>query len=532
MEDSQETQFISDFELVRTLGQGSSGKVKLAVQRETGMQVAIKIIKKSAFRRGDNLQLKIRREIALMHITDHPHLLKLLDVYESPRHLYMIMEYASKGELFDYLVKHTSLKEDVAMRFFRQIIFGLEYLHNMGICHRDLKPENILLDDHLNIKIADFGFARFIQSNIAETSCGSPHYAAPEVIRGQPYEGKKADIWSCGVILYALLAGYLPFEDYNIRNLLAKVKRGVFIMPNHFSPGIKAMISGMIQVDPAARLTIPQIKQMDAFWIGLNRDYTLPKPPPLPNFNDPIPEESLKQWVVDLLFKIGYPDKDELLKELTSPGPAQSKVFYKMIVTRILIDQINWEDEDDSVAVSPDILISSPPPQAYVAGVGPFHRYAQGVPGTSGPGSIGPQSLAVKPEWAAQISDVSNKSAIATPGEVKADGDAEKFAEPYETQTIEIDNMELSEIMLCFQRTADQCLMKWIHPDDFTLLTRSYDHHTYIEVKAEYLPSSETGFLITLYLWNGTQESSDLFTNFITCIQTYLENFAGGKEFT
>ena len=196
--------------LVRSLGEGTTGKVKLAIERATDRQCAIKIISKSLFERKPHLQVKIQREIALMRLVDHPHLLKLIDVLESPSNLYIVLEYASHGELFDYLVEHRSLSDEEAARFFRQIIYGLEYLHSLGICHRDLKPENILLDENFNIKIADFGFARFVKANIAETSCGSPHYAAPEVIKGIPYDGKCADVWSCGVILFALLAVCFP----------------------------------------------------------------------------------------------------------------------------------------------------------------------------------------------------------------------------------------------------------------------------------------------------------------------------------
>ncbi|OHT13108.1 CAMK family protein kinase [Tritrichomonas foetus] len=199
-------QVIGPYLLIKTLGVGTTGKVKLAVNQETKQEVAIKIIAKTTFQQRPNLHIKIQREIALMRLVDHPHLLKLVDVLESPRHLYIVLEYASRGELFDFLVEHRCLKEDVALKFFRQIIYGLEYLHSLGICHRDLKPENILLDDQCNIKIADFGFARFVKSSIADTSCGSPHYAAPEVIRGESYDGRAADVWSCGVILYALLA--------------------------------------------------------------------------------------------------------------------------------------------------------------------------------------------------------------------------------------------------------------------------------------------------------------------------------------
>ncbi|OHT04233.1 CAMK family protein kinase [Tritrichomonas foetus] len=196
---------VGDYVLLSTLGSGSTGKVKLAEHKTTGRKVAIKIIKKSTVEEQPDLAIKIRREISLMRLFDHPHLLQLVDVMESQAHLYIILEYASHGELFDFLVESGSLSVDDAVKFFRQIIFGLEFLHNHAICHRDLKPENILLDEFDNIKIADFGLARWMKSNIAETSCGSPHYASPEVIKGEPYDGRKSDIWSAGVVFYTLL---------------------------------------------------------------------------------------------------------------------------------------------------------------------------------------------------------------------------------------------------------------------------------------------------------------------------------------
>lgn len=199
-------QALGPYVIQRILGEGTTGKVKLAYHRETGQQVAIKIISKSAFDHKPNLQTKVQREIALMRVIDHPNVLKLIDVLESSRHLCIVLEYAQNGELFDFLVERHYLPVEMAMDFFRQIVLAIEYLHYHGICHRDLKPENILLDSHHRIKIADFGFARWVKSRVTETSCGSPHYAAPEVIRGIPYDGKKADIWSLGIILFALLA--------------------------------------------------------------------------------------------------------------------------------------------------------------------------------------------------------------------------------------------------------------------------------------------------------------------------------------
>ena len=197
---------IGPYVLSHTLGEGSCGKVKLAVNKETGEEVAIKIIPKSEFMQNSDLLAKVQREISLMKIVNHPGILKLIDVLESQKHLYIVMEYAKQGELFDYLVTNHYLEPKVAIDFFRQIVCTVEYLHSLGICHRDLKPENILLDSCTRIKLADFGFARWVKSSLTETACGSPHYAAPEIIKGHPYDGKIADIWSLGVILYALLS--------------------------------------------------------------------------------------------------------------------------------------------------------------------------------------------------------------------------------------------------------------------------------------------------------------------------------------
>lgn len=198
-------QEVGNYIIEQSLGEGTTGKVKLGVHKEKKTKFAIKIINKTQFTNKPDLQRKIYREIALMRLLNHPHVLKLEEVCESPRHLYIVLEFAQHGELFDFLVSHKKLPIPMAIEFFRQIIYGLDYLHTHAICHRDLKPENILLDQFDRVKIADFGFARWLRNNVADTSCGSPHYAAPEVIRGLHYDGRLADIWSCGVILYALL---------------------------------------------------------------------------------------------------------------------------------------------------------------------------------------------------------------------------------------------------------------------------------------------------------------------------------------
>ena len=232
-----------------------AGLVKLGLHCVTGKKVAVKIINREKL--SESVLQKVEREIAIMKLIEHPHVLGLFDVYENKKYLYLILEHVSGGELFDYLVKKGRLTPKEARRFFRQIISALDFCHSHSICHRDLKPENLLLDDKNNIRIADFGMASLqMEGSMLETSCGSPHYACPEVIRGEKYDGRRADVWSCGVILYALLVGALPFDDDNLRQLLEKVKRGVFHIPHFVPPECQDLLRGMIEVDANKRLTV------------------------------------------------------------------------------------------------------------------------------------------------------------------------------------------------------------------------------------------------------------------------------------
>lgn len=163
---------------------------------------------------------RVAREIHILKLIRHPTIIQLYEIIESSKQLYLIMEYASGGELFDYIVAKGKVKEYEACKFFQQIIDGVEYLHKLNIVHRDLKPENLLLDQNKNIKIVDFGLSNtYKPGDTLHTACGSPCYAAPEMIAGQRYYGSNVDIWSCGVIMFALVCGYLPFEDPNTTNL-------------------------------------------------------------------------------------------------------------------------------------------------------------------------------------------------------------------------------------------------------------------------------------------------------------------------
>lgn len=348
---------IGDYIIIKSLGSGSYGKVKLAEHKVTGQKVAIKIVKKSVFISTPEMQEKIQREISIMRLLDHPHLLKLVDVYESVRHLYIVLEYAAHGELFDFLVDRGSLSVELATYLFRQLIYGLEFLHTHQICHRDIKPENILLDSHDNVKIADFGFARWMPDNTAYTACGSPHYTAPEVIIGLPYDGRSSDIWSCGVVFYTLMCGRLPFDEPTVRKLLARVRSGRFVMPE-FPNDIKDLIGKMLTVDPAKRITIPEIKQHPAFRLGLSPLYKCPTPQPLPQNLPPIDVSKVPPESMLVLHQLGFTD-EELERDLTCESHTVAKEFCFMLNRLISFDNINWPEAPEPLIAPPMMLSPS-----------------------------------------------------------------------------------------------------------------------------------------------------------------------------
>ena len=260
---------VGDYIILNTLGTGTFGRVKLAEHVITGQKVAVKIINKQKMHQM-NMHEKLSREIDILKVMAHPHVIRLYELIDSPTELFMVMEYVSGGELFDYIVHKVRLRESEARRLFQQIISGVEFCHSHMVCHRDLKPENLLLDKDLQIKIADFGLSnRMWDGEFLKTSCGSPNYASPEVVSGKFYAGPETDVWSAGVCLYALLCGSLPFDDENVPNLFRKIKHGNFTLPGHISADAKDLIVQMLVVDPTKRLTIPQIRKHRWFRVGL-----------------------------------------------------------------------------------------------------------------------------------------------------------------------------------------------------------------------------------------------------------------------
>ncbi|PBK75783.1 Pkinase-domain-containing protein [Armillaria solidipes] len=269
---------LGEYTVIKDIAEGTFGIVKMAIHTITGHRVAMKYISKKAINR-EKTKTRVRREFEYMRALRHPHIIKLYEVISTPTDIIFVLEYAG-GELFNHIVTHGKMKESEARRFFQQIISGIEYSHRLKIVHRDLKPENVLLDDNLNVKIADFGLSSVISDgDFLSTSCGSPNYAAPEVIRGGIYAGPEIDVWSSGVILYVMMCGRLPFEDDNVQLLFSKISQGIYFMPPTLSPGAQHLIHAMLAVDPVKRITVPEIYRHPFFTTNLPR-YLSPLPPP------------------------------------------------------------------------------------------------------------------------------------------------------------------------------------------------------------------------------------------------------------
>ncbi|XP_046708885.1 serine/threonine-protein kinase BRSK2 isoform X3 [Silurus meridionalis] len=342
---SQTAQYVGPYRLEKTLGKGQTGLVKLGVHCITGQKVAIKIVNREKL--SESVLMKVEREIAILKLIEHPHVLKLHDVYENNKYLYLVLEHVSGGELFDYLVKKGRLTPKEARKFFRQIISALDFCHNHSICHRDLKPENLLLDEKNNIRIADFGMASLqVGESLLETSCGSPHYACPEVIRGEKYDGRRADVWSCGVILFALLVGALPFDHDNLRQLLEKVKSGIFHMPHFIPPDCQSLLRGMIEVDSEKRLTLEQIQKHAWYMSGRNEPCPEQPPPRRVCVKRILSLTELDPDVLESMHSLGcFRDRVKLTRDLQCEEDNQEKMIYYLLLDR-KERYPSYEDED------------------------------------------------------------------------------------------------------------------------------------------------------------------------------------------
>ncbi|XP_026387711.1 CBL-interacting serine/threonine-protein kinase 24-like isoform X1 [Papaver somniferum] len=255
------TRKLGKYELGRTIGEGTFAKVKFAKNTETGENVAIKVMSKATILRHKMVD-QIKREISIMKIVRHPNIVRLHEVLSSRTKIYIVLEFVTGGELFDKIVHQGKIKENESRRYFQQLIDAVDYCHRKGVYHRDLKPENLLLDCHGKLKVSDFGLSALPERGILlHTTCGTPNYVAPEVLSHQGYDGSSADVWSCGVILYVIMAGYLPFDETDLPALYKKINVAEFSCPIWFSPGAKALILKILNPNPKTRISIEGIKR-------------------------------------------------------------------------------------------------------------------------------------------------------------------------------------------------------------------------------------------------------------------------------
>ncbi|KAL6896606.1 hypothetical protein ACP4OV_007178 [Aristida adscensionis] len=260
------------YEIGKLLGQGTFAKVYHARNTETGESVAIKVIDKEKVLKF-GLMDQIKREISVMKLVRHPNIVQLYEVMATKTKIYFVLEHVKGGELFNK-VQRGRLKEDAARKYFQQLISAVDFCHSRGVYHRDLKPENLLLDENSNLKVSDFGLSALAeckrQDGLLHTTCGTPAYVAPEVINRKGYDGAKADIWSCGVILFVLLAGYLPFHDKNLMDMYKKIGKAEFKCPSWFSTDVRRLLLRILDPNPSTRISMEKIMENPWFRKGLD----------------------------------------------------------------------------------------------------------------------------------------------------------------------------------------------------------------------------------------------------------------------
>ncbi|XP_059811381.1 serine/threonine-protein kinase MARK2 isoform X3 [Hypanus sabinus] len=333
---AEDTPHIGNYRLLKTIGKGNFAKVKLARHVLTGKEVAVKIIDKTQLN-SSSLQ-KLFREVRIMKILNHPNIVKLFEVIETEKTLYLVMEYASGGEVFDYLVAHGRMKEKEARAKFRQIVSAVQYCHQKCIVHRDLKAENLLLDGDMHIKIADFGFSNeFTLGSKLDTFCGSPPYAAPELFQGKKYDGPEVDVWSLGVILYTLVSGSLPFDGQNLKELRERVLRGKYRIPFYMSTDCENLLKKFLVLNPAKRGNLEQIMKDRWMNVGYEDDELKPHVDPEPDYKDPRRTE--------LMVNMGY-SREEITNSLVN------QKYNEVMATYLLLGWKTSELETDSLSSS------------------------------------------------------------------------------------------------------------------------------------------------------------------------------------
>uniref|UniRef100_A0A671S2R2 non-specific serine/threonine protein kinase n=1 Tax=Sinocyclocheilus anshuiensis TaxID=1608454 RepID=A0A671S2R2_9TELE len=331
---------IGNYRLLKTIGKGNFAKVKLARHVLTSKEVAVKIIDKTQLNSSS-----LQKVSLLLHVLICDHLsfsppVKLFEVIETDKTLYLVMEYASGGEVFDYLVAHGRMKEKEARAKFRQIVSAVQYCHQKCIVHRDLKAENLLLDADMNIKIADFGFSNeFMVGNKLDTFCGSPPYAAPELFQGKKYDGPEVDVWSLGVILYTLVSGSLPFDGQNLKELRERVLRGKYRIPFYMSTDCENLLKKFLILNPTKRGSLEQIMKDRWMNVGHEDDDLKPYIEPQPDYKDP--------RRTDIMLQMGF-SQEEIEESLIK------QKYNEVMATYLLLNYRNSElDEGVNLSLKP-----------------------------------------------------------------------------------------------------------------------------------------------------------------------------------
>mmetsp|Transcript_5606 Transcript_5606/g.16698 ORF Transcript_5606/g.16698 Transcript_5606/m.16698 type:complete len:427 (-) Transcript_5606:115-1395(-) len=330
------------------LGVGSQAVVRIGQHVDTGEKVALKIIKKHDLEENSAFKTALLREIAVLRLLNHPNVIKLHDVVETEEVIVLVLEHMDGGELYDLVENEGRLGEDTAREYFKQLLAGLRHCHERSICHRDLKLENLLCSKSGRLVIADFGLSSsFRPSNLLSECLGSPHYIAPEVYRDEGYCGPKADIWSCGVILYALITAGLPFAEDDLDLLMKKVQRGRFYVPSYVSDDCADLIRTMINLSPQARPTVEQVCRDS--WLG----NSVPKEPSglglLHKAVESGPVTAPQSTVVEWLSHLGWGSISEVKEALSDDADNTVKNLY-----HILHSQGRLVDETTSSEVSAD----------------------------------------------------------------------------------------------------------------------------------------------------------------------------------
>lgn len=326
--------------LDKTIGSGSYGKVKLATDLSNGRKMAVKFIPLSSIKKSAHV-LRIRREINLTTLLDHQNIIKLYEYIETDTDIILLMEYIEGNDLFNQIVgmPSHSFTEAEARPLFQQLVASLEYCHRHRVIHRDIKPENVMVNKDGKVKLIDFGFATMYHANkVLETNCGSPLYAAPEIVKGIHYRGPEVDCWSLGVVFYAMLTGNLPFEDKKLKGLYQKICLGSFEMPKTLSPSAKDLIRRMLTVDNGKRASMLQIQKHPWLTGGLSLPKSLPIFSRMKNaYNDFDDISSTAAQTHTFLVHAphhtvrGEPDKD-IIREMIAygyPDPAEAGILVR-----------------------------------------------------------------------------------------------------------------------------------------------------------------------------------------------------------